>query len=509
MNTTDAPKINGALITKLLQGVEQSQEGFALCDASGCFSYMNAAHLRMFGYESLSEVLGRPWTVLYDDAGRTEIESNVFPAIAKDGTWSGKIIAKRRDGTSFKEDLTLSMLPDGGIVCNCRDCTLVEELNRELSVVERRFREFSDNLPQGVIIRNAAGVCTYVNHLAAEFAGGLMRNAVGRRLEEVLPEKLRSAFCAPEMHSLAVLTTTRVVSDVHLKEGAVTLEFSAFPVVAFNGVPEAVATIWSDVSVRRRHQLETEALIVRQRELLNMRSEFISLVSHEFRTPLSAIQTSHFLVRKLLGEAPEAKIDRYLTLQAQSIDNLRELVNQVLELNRAESNLGGTIGKMENPALILGELIESINEVARVPRVQSRFDLPADFKMPLDGRLFRAAVENVLTNALKYSPPDSPVHVEVSCRDQELVLTIVDHGLGIPADAQPRLFESFFRGSNVGQISGTGLGLAIVSRALEVHGGRVTFESALNQGTAFHLYFPLVAPTPAQPFADTILIDQS
>jgi PAS domain S-box-containing protein len=507
MNVAADPQTSQKSVAKLLQGVEQSREGFAICDASGCFTYMNAEHLRMFGYDSPSEVLGRPWTILYREAEQAEIAAKVFPQIAFKGCWNGHLMARRRDGTLFYEDLTLSMLPDGGIVCNCRDRTALVELNRQLSRSERLFREFSDNLPQGVIIRGTDGVCAYINRLGAQLHGGVLREAVGRRLEDVLPEELMTVFCGHDAEATAKRTPVRFECDCRVAESVVALEFSVFPLIDSAGEVYSVGTIWSDVTIRRRHQQEIAATVERQRELLRMRSEFISLVSHEFRTPLSAIQTSHFLVRKFLGEADRTKLERYLTLQSEAIDNLRELVSQVLQLNRVEAAVGGPHGKLAQPAEILGKVIDQFNENAGAPRVQTRCGLPAGFIMVLDSALFRSAAENLLTNALKYSPPDSPVIVEVDCRGQELVLSVVDHGRGIPAAEQPKLFETFFRGSNVGAVPGTGLGLAIVRRAVEYHGGRVTFESTENQGSAFHLHFPLVAP--AQPGADTIPVDQS
>ncbi|MEN9663201.1 MAG: hypothetical protein RL324_2150 [Verrucomicrobiota bacterium] len=509
MNTAEAPLMSQTSVAKLRQGVGQSREGFALCDASGCFIYMNAEHLRMFGYDSLSEVQGRPWSILYRDVERAQIEGTVFPEIIGKGSWTGCLMARRRDGTLFHEDLTLSMLPDGGIACNCRDHTALVELNRQLVQSERTFRGFSDHLPQGVIIRDTAGVCSFVNRLAAQLHGGVLRDAVGRHLEDVLPKELRSIFCSQDAQVIAQQAAVQFESECHLAEGTVTLEFSVFPLINSAGEVYSVGTIWSDATLNRRHQKEIAATVERQRELLRMRSEFISLVSHEFRTPLSAIQTSHYLIRKILGEVEGTKIDRYLTLQDQSIKNLCDLVNQVLQLNRAESAQAGSASSVEKPALILNELIERCNDMAQAPRVKSRINLAPDFEMTLDYRLFRAAAENLLTNALKYSPPESAVLVEASCRDEHLVIAIVDEGRGIPAAEHSRLFETFFRGSNVGGTPGTGLGLAIAQRAAEFHGGRIEFESIENQGTVFRLHFPLAGSTLAQPPADPIPVDPS
>jgi PAS domain S-box-containing protein len=481
---------------KLLQGVAQSKEGFALCDAAGCYTYMNAEHLHMFGYECLNEVLGRPWTILYREEEQVWIQENVFPEIVKTGSWNGQLMAKRRDGSLFHEDLTLSRLPDGGIACNCRDRSLLVELNQKLVQSEQLFREFADNLPECVVIRDARGHCSYLNRMAAEFNGGMLRSALGRRLEEVLSPDLLPVFCGQDAALMRSRSPSRYEAECLLAGTPATLEVVVLPV--FDGDEHArhIGVVWSDVTIRRVHERETAAALARNRELLRMRGEFISLVSHEFRTPLSAIQSSHFLIKKTLGDTATPKLARYLALQEESIDNLRDLVNQVLELNRAESAQPGKELKPVKPLQILVELIDRYNDSVDVPRVQRRLDLPEDLEVVLDERLFRAAVENLVTNALKYSPVDSAVEVEAGLKGDQLVVTVKDSGRGIPPLEQDRLFEPFFRASNVGNLSGTGLGLAIVRRAAEVHGGKVAFESTQDFGSVFRLQFPVPGRPP-------------
>jgi PAS domain S-box-containing protein len=486
-----------AISVKLLQGLALSKEGFALCDAAGCFTYMNAEHLRMFGYDRLDEVLARPWTILYREDEQAWIRQHVFPLLLKAESWTGQLMAKRLDGSLFHQDLTLSLLPDGGIVCNCRDRSDLVELNRKLGQSEQLFREFADNLPECIVIRDPRGYCSYINQMAAQFNGGMLRGAVGRRLQEVLSPDLVPLFCGRDEEVLRLRSPSRYEADCRLDGTAATLEVVVLPV--FDGDEHArhIGVVWSDVTIRRVHERETAAALARHRELLRMRGEFISLVSHEFRTPLSAIQSSHFLIKKALGETASPKLARYLSLQEESIDNLRDLVNQVLELNRADSAQPGKEQKPVKPVQILVELIDRYNDSVDVPRVQRRLDLPEDLVVLLDERLFRAAVENLVTNALKYSPIQSGVEVEAGLKGDQLVVTVKDSGRGIPAGEQARLFEPFFRGSNVGNLSGTGLGLAIVRRAAEVHGGKVAFESTQDVGSVFRLNFPVPGRPPA------------
>ena len=122
----------------LLNGLEQSKEGFALTDAEGLFTYMNRQHLTMFGFNDLSEVLGRSWRILYEDAVADMMVAEVMPLLMRDGSWSGHVMARRRDGRTFHKDLTLSLRPDGGIVCNCRDRTKEIEMAEMRRTLERQ-----------------------------------------------------------------------------------------------------------------------------------------------------------------------------------------------------------------------------------------------------------------------------------------------------------------------------------------------------------------------------------
>jgi len=108
----------------------------------------------------------------------------------------------------------------------------------------------------------------------------------------------------------------------------------------------------------------------------------------------------------------------------------------------------------------------------------------------LDEELLRHILGNLVTNAVKYSPPESAIDVSVGCARGEIVLVVEDHGIGIPVEDQPRLFETFHRGRNVSHIAGTGLGLAIVRKSVELHGGRIAVRSVPDQGTEFTVTIP-------------------
>jgi signal transduction histidine kinase len=132
-----------------------------------------------------------------------------------------------------------------------------------------------------------------------------------------------------------------------------------------------------------------------------------------------------------------------------------------------------------------------VNDSLTTPRVE--LSLPAPEKrriVSVEPALLRSAVENLLSNALKYSAADEPVRLTLSHRIGATVISVQDHGLGVPAGEQDRLFQTFFRASNVGSVPGTGLGLRIVKNAMQLHGGEVRFQSELGRGSTFELILP-------------------
>jgi signal transduction histidine kinase len=235
-----------------------------------------------------------------------------------------------------------------------------------------------------------------------------------------------------------------------------------------------------------------------------MQREFISMVSHEFRTPLTAIQGAQYLLEKLLKESASlsapvaAKAERWLGLQASGLTTLKKLVDQVLVLNRIEHMTGEASLAVLSPGDVLLETVGRFNDSMDAPRVVLQNDVPPGYSASMDPGLVKAATENLISNGLKYSGLEKPVTVRVYTEPEGWAVDVVDQGRGIPQEDHANLFRPFFRAGNVGTVPGTGLGLAIVMRAVDFHGGRVEFESKDNMGTTFRLHFPNVARPPIE-----------
>ena len=263
-----------------------------------------------------------------------------------------------------------------------------------------------------------------------------------------------------------------------------------------------VVTLVALLALRRHRRLmedfaRTEALAGQrerelqvEREVGRLKSTFVSMVSHEFRTPLGVIQAAGESLGRYFQRLTEAQRAELLGDIAKSTRRMNDLIEEVLLLGKVES------GKMEcRPAPV--DLPAVCRRVIAEVRAATYDACPMEFAdtdlkpgLQLDQGLVVIILSNLLSNAVKYSQPGKPVRLELHQDERQVILEVRDEGIGIPESDQAELFHSFHRGANVGTIPGTGLGLTIVKRCVELHSGAITVESTEGQGTMFTVRLP-------------------
>lgn len=257
--------------------------------------------------------------------------------------------------------------------------------------------------------------------------------------------------------------------------------------------------------ITQRRQLEEQRLytqtleleLVKQRELAELRERFMSMVSHEFRTPLAIISSSVDIVRHYFDRLPREKVVERMADISQQVAGMTALLEDVLYILRG--NAGKLTLKPETVDIVglCGHIVENIR---LTDRGQHELVYEADsaaLYIEADRRLLEHIVTNLVTNAVKYSPPGTRVRMTVRALESSVLLAVEDQGIGIPPDDQPHVFQPFHRGRNAANVDGTGLGLSIVKQNVELHGGQISFHSAENQGTTFIVQLPRVVPAPA------------
>lgn len=251
--------------------------------------------------------------------------------------------------------------------------------------------------------------------------------------------------------------------------------------------PDA-GVIWTllDVTARRQAEDDIREALERQRELNVLRSRFVAMTSHEFRTPLASILSSAELLRYYSERVSAAERDAMLQSIEAGVQRMTQMLDRILLIGKAEAEML----EFKPKPLDMKALCEQLIKEAALQHPDAKSSIALDWQAEpgsqgYDEKLCRHIFSNLLSNALKYSPVGGAVHLRVSISGERTVFEVQDEGIGIPADELHHLFDSFHRASNVGAIAGTGLGLSIVKKSVELHGGTITVRSTIGEGTCF------------------------
>ncbi|GCL36594.1 hybrid sensor histidine kinase/response regulator [Sphaerospermopsis reniformis] len=240
---------------------------------------------------------------------------------------------------------------------------------------------------------------------------------------------------------------------------------------------------------------ELQAALEKEKELSQLKSRFITMASHEFRTPLAIISSSSGILQKFSDRlSAERKEQHFQTIQ-NTIKHITQILDDVLMINRAESEKIELHLEASDIIAFCRHLKEEIETTSNQHTINFYLDLGEEIMenyliIQFDEKILRQILTNLLTNAIKYSPSHNLVNFSLTKNNNQILFKISDRGIGIPEADQANLFEPFHRASNVGTIVGTGLGLAIVKKCVDLHQGKINVESRAGEGTTFTVSLP-------------------
>jgi signal transduction histidine kinase len=252
-----------------------------------------------------------------------------------------------------------------------------------------------------------------------------------------------------------------------------------------------IASILLYQQMTKRYQAEaSQAKLINEKEVSDVKLKFLSMISHEFRTPLSVIlASSQLLTQGSQSWSPERKQKTFDRIQS-SAKLMTRLLTDILTLSRADA------GKLDYHPEVLDleafclNLVEE-KQVSTPHHVIKFMRSGATHPVRLDANLLYSILNNLLENAIKYSAPEHPVLLNTQIENEFVMLQVQDQGIGISAEEQQKIFELFHRGQNAGAVAGTGLGLAVVKKCVELHQGEISVASELGKGTTFTVHLPL------------------
>ncbi|MCU0353850.1 MAG: hybrid sensor histidine kinase/response regulator [Cytophagales bacterium] len=239
-----------------------------------------------------------------------------------------------------------------------------------------------------------------------------------------------------------------------------------------------------------RAEQEILKALEKERELNALKSRFVTMASHEFRTPLSTVLSSAALIAKYNGPDDEPNRQRHIARIKSAVNNLTSILNDFLSISKLEE------GKVvSNPVEfsvpeLTGEVVEEMSGLVK-PGQEIRCQHAGRTEVMLDKNLTRNILINLISNAIKYSGEGKPIEIRTDLQNAHLEIAVRDHGIGIPESEQAHMFSRFFRAQNASNIQGTGLGLTIVKRYVELMHGSIDFESRESKGTVFTIRIPV------------------
>jgi PAS domain S-box-containing protein len=365
---------------------------------------------------------------------------------------------------------------------------------------EKQYRNLVNNLKEVIFKTNSEGMWTFLNPAWTEITGFTVDETLGTNfLNYVYTEDRQKNY---ELFIPLIERQKeycRHTIRYNTKYGGTKwIEVHARLILNDRGQIEGITGSLNDVTDRilveyARKKAEDEIIksLEREKELNEMKSRFVSMISHEFRTPLTTIFSSTELIERYQSKWSEEKKREHISRIKKSCINLTEMLNLVLTLNKAEA------GKLtNNPELMnLNSFFEDLVSEFQLQCQNNHQIIFTNYgfwdDVLMDEKLLRHIFTNLLSNAIKYSPNGGQISLDLIPVNEKILFKISDQGIGIPIKEQQNLFQMFYRANNVGNINGTGLGLAIIKKSVEVLEGSISFESEEGKGTTFFIYLPV------------------
>lgn len=505
------------------------------------FVRVNQTGVRLLGFASEQALLADP---VRSRSLRVEpLENDHWAVLAErirqTGCYEETIQIGRQNGSPFWGHLmisTFTVQDHPYALTRLVDQDRLHETERKLEHSVRRYEAIFSNATIGIIVCDQRGRIVSTNQLANQLFGYQADELATRTIEQLVPtgvsqyhEKLRQSFNEnPQVRAMGhnrnlhaqrkdgsvfpveislsyfrledELYVVAYIIDITLKKEAERqLLAHRDHIERLNAdleqkVADRTQALLNTLDQLEKSKDELAKALATERELGELKSRFVAMASHEFRTPLTTVLTSSALIERYTDGDQQPKRQKHLDRIRASVKHLNDILEEFLSVGKLEEGKIETHPAMVDMLQLINETLADIQESLKPGQtVQTHLSCPA--MIWLDSSLLRKILVNLLSNAVKYSGPDSVVTVRASCTAHDLTLTIEDQGIGIAKDDQEHLFERFFRAKNVTNIAGTGLGLHIVGRYVDLMQGQLSLQSELNQGTTVTVVLPYEHPS--------------
>lgn len=477
-------------------------------DEKGIIKHFNPEACINIGY-SEQEVVNKKTTVIFHDKKELEAKKEELKKefnIHIDDSFQVLVEKARRgihteenytyikkNGESFPVSLTItSTRNEKGAIVGFMGVSLdISErikAETELKDVKELFLQLLKNYPDGAI----SIIDKQYNFV---YTGGDLHSRLNTDVKDLIGKRIYPKFAEP----LRKIIIDILENVFKTKKSFFDFEFpypiagnfymmDAFPLIEEDGSVNKVGAVIQNISVLKKTEEDLLNALEKEKDLSELKSRFVTMASHEFRTPLSTVLSSAYLIEKYTAEEDQPKRLRHLQRIVSSVSMLTDTLNDFLSVGRIEE---GKIQVRLSEFNIKEMIISFVNEIKNTLKKNQKikYNHKGNATVRLDVSLLKHIIMNLVSNASKFSPEDSDIKIKTIYKNGCLILSVKDKGIGISKEDQVHLMDRFFRGSNAGNIQGTGLGLHIIAKYAELMEGAVEYKSELENGTEFIITF--------------------
>lgn len=496
-------------IKKLSLVASKTDNSVVITDAQWKIEWVNDGFVRLHGYQ-LDEIKSLNLFKFMEEVNPdSNIFSRLLDKLIRLESADEELIFLTKSGDKFWARLSITPVLDDKkelehYVAIISDITSQKEYEKGITSLANELASLIENANVPIMSIGVDRTVLDWNRVSTNLFGYSREEILGTRLfEEMLTRKDQKRFDKMiEQVLLGEPVGNFEIPIISRNKKRINLLMSASPGKLGDEGLENVIIVSQDITELNEYKLGLEKKVEertrdlnlalqKEKELVEMKSRFVSIASHEFRTPLTSISMASGFIRKYKKKLESAEIDKKLDNIEKQVRHMAYLLDDVLMIGKSEA---GKI-QVKWSALPFKNLFENLAvEVMNSTRRTHRINLSlesAHKSFLSDEGLMRNIVINLLNNAIKFSPNAKEVDFTVTCQENEMVLMVRDYGIGIPEEDVGKLFEAFYRGKNVTSISGSGLGLSIVKKATELLGGDVKLKSKIGIGTEITITLPL------------------
>ncbi|MGF1559667.1 MAG: PAS domain S-box protein [Flavobacteriaceae bacterium] len=488
------------------EALQSASNGIIITDAlkkDNPIIYFNSAFQSLTGYPE-NEILGKNCRFLQVDDRDQDCIQEMRTAISEGRSVQAIIRNYKRDGTLFYNDLYITPIRD-------KSGTITNYIGIQNDVTERvksqHEREhwakiFDDSLNEIFVFDTTSFKFINANYGAKKNIGYALDE-----LKQLMPIDIMPEYSGQQFREVITPLLRKTVDKIEFESVHQRKDGSRYPVeihlqLSGFGNKDVFLAIILDITERKNYteklertvEKRTEELtkaLAKEKELNELKTRFLSLVSHEFKTPLSSILTSITLLSKYTETEQQEKRDKHVAIVKNKVRYLDTILNDFLSVERLES---GKVNYKVTKFLLSKLVNEVVYNANMLLKAGQKIEYPQNIDhllIQFDEKTLELALSNLIHNAIKYSPENSTIHMVVEGDSDRLTIRVVDKGIGIPKEEQRHIFNRYFRAENALLTQGTGIGLNIAKHHLENLGATLEFISVENEGSTFTIKIPL------------------